>query len=445
MKPSRNGDGERPKAHHSATKLQPVAPSLRAAAPKKRLAKELPVLITGGAGFIGTNLANHYLTRGQRVVLFDNLSRPGVEANFAWLRATHGELVEIRVADVQDFELLRRAVRGVGKVFHFAAQVAATTSLSSPFHDFDVNARGTLNLLEALRELRAPPPLLFASTNKVYGSLNDVPLQERGGRYEPEDPTLGRRGFDESRRLDFYSPFGCSKGAAEQYVLDYARTFGLRAAVFRMSCVYGPHQFGTEDQGWVAHFLIRALHGAPITVYGDGKQVRDLLFVDDLVEALVGAQDHINQITGQVFNIGGGPANTISLLELIELIADLQKARPLVRFDDWRPADQRYYVSDTARFTKQTGWRPEVVVRAGVERLWHWLSEVNRAPRFPVVLSAPSIAAADGERGGDGQTAGPKLVTDREGITDGEPRSKRMWKLESSGGPGMGAKIIKFP
>jgi CDP-paratose 2-epimerase len=336
-------------------------------------------LITGGAGFIATNVADRLLTNGRRVRLFDNLSRAGVEENVRWLRDHHGDRVELMLGDVRDEKGLQRAVRGVDQVFHFAAQVAVTTSLVEPFLDFDVNARGTLNLLEAIRSLDAPPTLLYTSTNKVYGDLDDVPLRRRKMRYEPSDDAVLERGIGEGRPLDFHSPYGCSKGAAEQYVLDYARTFGLPATVFRMSCIYGPHQFGTEDQGWVAHFLIQALRRRPLTLYGDGLQVRDVLFVDDLVDAMLLAHERIEDTAGDAFNIGGGPANTISLLELLDLIADATGDRPAFGVEPWRPADQRYYVSCTAKFERLTGWRPRVGVRSGVERLLSWLLE-GRAP-----------------------------------------------------------------
>jgi CDP-paratose 2-epimerase len=339
-------------------------------------------LITGGAGFIATNVADRLLRDGWRVRLFDNLSRAGVERNVAWLRDTHpgsnsrGEPdVEFVRGDVRDAEALEAAVAGVDRVFHFAAQVAVTTSLSDPTLDFDINARGTLNLLEAIRALDQPPTLLFTSTNKVYGHLGDVRLRARARRYQPDDITVAGRGVSERRALDFHSPYGCSKGAAEQYVLDYARTFGISAAVFRMSCIYGPHQFGTEDQGWVAHFIIQALKQLPLTLYGDGLQVRDVLFVDDLVEAMMRAHDGMDRIAGQAFNIGGGRANTISLLELIDLIGDLLGTRPAYRLEPWRTADQRYYVSDTTKFQKATGWAPSVAVADGVERLIAWLIE----------------------------------------------------------------------
>jgi CDP-paratose 2-epimerase len=253
-------------------------------------------------------------------------------------------------------------------------------------HDFEVNARGTLNLLSALNTLNDPPPVLFTSTNKVYGGLDDVALTTDGRRYRPVDDHLHARGIDERRPLDFHSPYGCSKGAADQYVIDYARTFGLRGVVFRMSCIYGPHQFGTEDQGWVAHFLIRALRGEPITLYGDGQQVRDVLFVDDLVDAMQLAFANIDVVAGQAFNMGGGVSNTTSLVELIDLIADLTGTRPDVTLDDWRPGDQRYYVSDTARFGALTGWRPRVGVEDGVQRLHDWLVEHD----VPALLAAES-------------------------------------------------------
>ena len=347
----------------------------RAAAPG--LGREGVSLITGGAGFIGTNVANRLLDGGHRVRIFDNLSRPGVEQNLEWLQAVHGDFVDVQLGDVRDRAALRSALRGVRRVFHFAAQVAVTTSLADPFLDFEVNARGTLNLLEAIRALDRRPTLLFTSTNKVYGDLYDVGLHTRDRRYEPDDERIADAGISERRPLAFHSPYGCSKGAAEQYVLDYARTFDLPAAVFRMSCIYGPHQFGTEDQGWVAHFLIQALQRQPLTLYGDGLQVRDLLFVDDLVDAMVLAHAAMPRIAGEAFNIGGGAANTVSLLELIDLIEDLVGRRPAFTTESWRPADQRYYVSDTSRFETVTGWRARTGVNAGLERLYAWLNDAS--------------------------------------------------------------------
>jgi len=341
-------------------------------------------LITGGAGFVATNVADRLLSDGRPVMVFDNLSRAGVEQNLRWLRARHGRLLQTIIGDIRDLDAVRQAVSRASQVYHFAAQVAVTTSLVDPFTDFEINARGTLNLLEAMRALRTPPSLIFTSTNKVYGDLADIPLVRRAGRYEPADPALARCGISELRPLDFHSPYGCSKGAAEQYVLDYARTFGLPTAVFRMSCIYGPHQFGTEDQGWVAHFLIQALERRPVTIYGDGCQVRDILFVEDLVDAMLAAHDQMDELRGQAFNIGGGPANTISLNELLDTIADLTGSRPEAVMDDWRSADQRYYVSDVRRFSRATGWAPHVGVSDGVERLYDWLLSA-RTTAAPVV------------------------------------------------------------
>jgi CDP-paratose 2-epimerase len=359
-----------------------------------------PVLITGGAGFIGTNLAHRLLSAGRPVLLFDSLARPGVEQNLRWLHDTHGSMVEIAIADTRQADAVRRAVNRASQVFHFAAQVAVTTSLTDPVEDFEVNGRGTLNLLEAIRAQAAPPPLVFTSTNKVYGSLEDIGLRRRNQRYEPTDPILLRTGVSEARPLDFHSPYGCSKGCADQYVLDYARTFGIPTVVFRMSCIYGPHQFGTEDQGWVAHFLIRALEGRPITLYGDGRQVRDILCVDDLVNAFLLAQQHMATEAGQAFNIGGGPAHTVSLLELLEHIGELLGRKPEIEFDAWRPGDQRYYVSDTGKFERATGWKPRVSVLQGLELLTRWL--LDSRPALGVAASIAVAVTASKAAGGRG-------------------------------------------
>jgi CDP-paratose 2-epimerase len=338
-------------------------------------------VITGGAGFVGTNLAHRLLASGKRVLVYDNLSRPGVERNLRWLETTHDGL-EVELGDVRDARSLRRALRHADEIFHLAAQVAVTTSLERPLHDLDVNVYGTLKLLEELRRLLQPPPLLFTSTNKVYGSLPDLRLELRGDRWEPESPPLRETGLSEDRPLDFSTPYGCSKGAADQYVLDYAKSFGLETVVFRMSCIYGPHQHGTEDQGWVAHFLLQALAGRPITLYGNGAQVRDVLFVGDLVDAMLLAQEHVGELSGRAFNIGGGPDNTVSLLELVDLIAALHGERPALAFAGERTGDQRYYVSDTTRFADATGWSPRVGVEQGVESLYRWLS-ASQPPRVP--------------------------------------------------------------
>jgi CDP-paratose 2-epimerase len=332
-----------------------------------------PVLIAGGAGFIGCNLAAHLAKNGQRVRIYDDLSRPGVDRNLAWLQKSFGTRVESVIADIRDRERIRAAVAGTQAVFHFAAQTAVTTSLVEPMHDFDVNARGTIEVLEAVRAQKTRPAVIFTSTNKVYGCLPELPMQIEGDRWRPVDGRLLQHGIDESRPLEFRTPYGCSKGCADQYVLDYAQSFGIPAAVFRMSCIYGPHQFGTEDQGWVAHFLIRAIEDRPITIYGDGKQVRDILYVEDLVDAFVRAWSRIGAIAGRAFNIGGGPQSTISLVELLAMIESLRGKRPETSFEDWRQGDQRYYVSNTSAFCAETGWRPRVGPRAGVEALHGWL------------------------------------------------------------------------
>ena len=337
-----------------------------------------PVLITGGCGFIGANLADRILSMGRPVVILDNLSRGGVDQNAVWLQQKYGRKVRIVVGDVRNREDIQRAVGGVEQVFHLAAQVAVTSSIADPRTDFDVNVNGTLNLLEALRELGTRPPLIYTSTNKVYGGLDDVQLQAAGQRWEPVDPGALRRGVSESRALDFHTPYGCSKGAAEQYVLDYARSYAQPAAVFRMSCIYGPRQFGTEDQGWVAHFLIRTIEEKPLTLYGDGMQVRDILFVDDLVNAFLLAQERMPVISGQAFNVGGGPARTTSLLELVDTIARLHGRQPRILFEASRAGDQRYFVSDTAKLSAATGWEPRIPPRDGVRRLYDWLIDTRR-------------------------------------------------------------------
>ncbi|HEX6602879.1 MAG TPA: NAD-dependent epimerase/dehydratase family protein [Solirubrobacterales bacterium] len=330
-------------------------------------------LVTGGAGFIGTNLANRLLDDGHKVRVVDNLARSGVERNLAWLQRRHGERLEVMVGDLCEMGVAAGAVQDVDSVFHLAAQVAVTTSLEDPVLDFDVNLIGTVNLLEAARVQARPPAILFTSTNKVYGGLEDVELHDHDGRYEPVSHSIRRRGISEARPLDFCTPYGCSKGAADQYVLDYAKSYGMKTAVLRMSCIYGPHQCGNEDQGWVAHFAIRALEGEPITLYGDGHQVRDILYVDDLVEAFLAARNGIDLLSGHAYNIGGGPTNAISLHEVIARIGELEGEAAAVNHGPWRQGDQRYYVTDTRRFEKDTGWRPQVEAGEGIERLYEWL------------------------------------------------------------------------
>jgi CDP-paratose 2-epimerase len=333
-----------------------------------------PILITGGAGFIGCNLADRLASEGDEIIVFDALSRPGVERNLAWLKERHGRQISHVAGDVRDEDEVARAAADVKAVFHMAAQVAVTTSLDDPREDFDINVRGTINVLDAVRARSDPAPVIFASTNKVYGDLADFEIQTLHDRHEPKS-FAARRGVDESRPLDFHTPYGCSKGAADQYVLDYCRSFGIPTVVFRMSCIYGQRQMGTEDQGWVAHFLIRAIEGRPITIYGDGKQVRDILDVADAVDAYVRALERIDRVQGRAFNLGGGPQNGISLLELVEEIRRILGRNVSLWFENWRRGDQRWYVSDTHAATSTLGLGKPQAWREGVVRLAHWLAD----------------------------------------------------------------------
>ncbi len=347
-------------------------------------------LITGGAGFIGSNLADYYLSRQRRVTIVDNFSRPGSEQNLEWLKQRHGRNLEVIRADVRDLHgPLRDAVNGADVVFHLAAQVAVTTSVTDPRHDFEVNALGTFNVLEAARQATSKPIVVYSSTNKVYGKMADLGIVERNGRYCYENHA---RGISEERPLDAYSPYGCSKCTGDQYVLDYARIYGLKTIVFRQSCIYGPRQFGMEDQGWLAWFSIRALQEKPVTIYGDGKQVRDILFVEDLIEAYDAGVRNIATTTGRAYNIGGGPQNTLSLLELVDML-DRSFGRKLgCSFEDWRPGDQPVFVSDISRAKADFGWQPRVSVEEGVGRLLAWI-KTNESLFAPAELIAVAAKA----------------------------------------------------
>jgi CDP-paratose 2-epimerase len=334
--------------------------------------KNNAILITGGAGFIGTNLANQLMLQGETVIIFDNLSRPGSEENLRWLIETHKERLKICINDIRNFDAIREAVSCVKTVYHFAAQVAVTSSVVDPMHDFDVNVRGTINVLEAIRKADNPPPLIVTSTNKVYGCLSDLPLCKTNKKYTITEKKY-TNGFDELTPLNFQSPYGCSKGAADQYVLDYSRTYGLKAVVFRMSCIYGPHQYGNEDQGWVAHFIFNTFEESDIVIYGDGFQVRDILHINDLLEALICGWNKIDVLTGNAFNIGGGPANQISLLELMEIVELLYGKKSVTRFAPWRSGDQKYYVSDFSKFKYHTGWNPKMDIQSGLENTYEWI------------------------------------------------------------------------
>jgi CDP-paratose 2-epimerase len=338
-----------------------------------------PILVTGGAGFIGSNLADRLAREGHNVLVFDALARPGVERNLAWLKKRHPQRISSVTADIRDEDAVAQAARDAQAVFHMAAQVAVTTSLVEPRQDFDINVRGTLNVLDAVRRRGERIPVVFASTNKVYGDLADVELDKTNDAYVPRDAAIRAAGIGEGRPLDFHTPYGCSKGAADQYVLDYARSFDIPTCVLRMSCIYGPRQMGTEDQGWVAHFLIRALDGEPISIYGDGCQVRDVLDVSDAVQAYVSAWRNIEAVRGRAFNLGGGPQNAISLKQLLVHIEALI-ARPVATtYSDWRAGDQRYYVSDTRLAARELGLKAATPWRNGVAALCRWLEDERGA------------------------------------------------------------------
>jgi CDP-paratose 2-epimerase len=333
------------------------------------------ILITGGAGFIGCDLAEAVISAGHQVTLFDNLSRRGSAANLAWLKQTRGERSFVFVqGDIRDYPAVLAAAQGQQAIYHLAAQTAVTTSVTDPRPDFEINALGTFNVLEAARTAGENPVFIFASTNKVYGGMDDAKAVELETRYVlPDYPG----GVPETRPLDFHSPYGCSKGSADQYVHDYTRIYGLRSVVFRQSCIYGQRQMGVEDQGWVAWFIIAAVTGHPFTIYGNGKQVRDLLHVDDLVRAYQMATERIDVTAGQIYNLGGGPENTLAVwAEFGPLLSELagHKVEP-VAFSDWRPGDQPVFVADVSKAAQEFGWAPKVSVREGIARLMTWVKE----------------------------------------------------------------------
>jgi CDP-paratose 2-epimerase len=316
------------------------------------------ILITGGAGFVGSNLAERLMDEPDiRVRVLDNLSRRGVERNIHWLQSLpNGKNLEVIHGDIRDAAIVRRAVKGAAEIYHLAAQVAVTTSLDDPASDFEVNMTGTFNVLEAARSSSNNPLLIYTSTNKVYGSLQNVPVEVEASHYKASDPMFG--GVDEKELLDFHSPYGCSKGAADQYVRDYARVYDLPTVVFRMSCIAGPRQFGNEDQGWVAHFLYSVLSGQPITVYGNGYQVRDVLHVYDLIDAVLAARSCIHRTRGEIYNLGGGMRRVISVVELLQRIEKRTELPLKLEYRDMRAGDQPLYISDTSKFERHTGWKP---------------------------------------------------------------------------------------
>jgi CDP-paratose 2-epimerase len=333
------------------------------------------ILITGGAGFIGSNLSAHFIRAGHAVTIFDNFSRRGAEANLAWLREAFGDHFALVRGDVRNTEAITQAAREQDAIFHLAGQVAVTTSVHDPRHDFEANALGTFNTLEAARAAGTRPIFIYTSTNKVYGGMERAHITEQGGRYLFADLP---HGVPEMWPLDFFSPYGCSKGAGDQYVRDYYRIYGLPTVVFRQSAIYGPRQFGVEDQGWLAYFAICATMGRPFTIYGDGKQVRDLLYIDDLVRAFELAVQNIQRTAGQVYNIGGGLERSLSVwTETRPLLEKLAGRKIEVVYGDWRPGDQRVYLSDIRKAKADFGWEPQVTPTDGLKRLWEWI-QANR-------------------------------------------------------------------
>jgi CDP-paratose 2-epimerase len=313
------------------------------------------ILITGGAGFLGVNAALHMITEGWHTTLLDNLSRPGTERNLKLLVGRHPSQTTFIKEDVRNSSALIDHVKNQDAILHLAAQVAVTTSLSDPNTDFDINARGTLNLLEAARLHNPEAPFVFASTNKVYGKLDQSNVACK-----------------ETQPIDFHSPYGCSKGAADQYVRDYARCFHMNTVVLRQSCIYGAHQYGTEDQGWVAHFVHSILNDRPLNIYGDGTQVRDLLDARDLSALYEEVIKHIDTTRGEIYNVGGGPPNQRNLLEVIDQIGELTHKKPQLSFADWREGDQTYYVSDISKVKAQLDWEPQIQFDQGLKDLIGW-------------------------------------------------------------------------
>ncbi len=335
-----------------------------------------PILIIGGAGFIGINTARYFLKKGLKVNIFDNLSRRGSDVNLRLLEAEYKDAFNFIKGDViKDYDLLLKSVEEANAVIHLAAQVAVTTSIVDPRADFEINAIGSFNVVEAIRNSKNRPPLLYSSTNKVYGSLHHQPVEESGERYEFSLPESKQNGINEEEQLDFHSPYGCSKGAADQYVIDYSRIYGLKTVVFRQSCIYGPNQFGVEDQGWVAWFTIATLLGKPITLYGNGKQVRDLLYVEDLSELYDLAIENIDKVSGQAYNIGGGVDNTISLIELMKIL-EAKIGKPLTYASaPVRAGDQPLFIADTRKIEKDIGWKPKTSIEKGFESMYSWIQE----------------------------------------------------------------------
>lgn len=334
------------------------------------------ILITGGAGFIGINATRHFLKKGWEVTIFDNFSRKGTELNLKHLEADFKKGFTVVRGDVRtDIDLLKREVAKNEVVLHLAAQVAVTTSVTDPRTDFEINLLGTFNVLEAVRLSENKPFVMYSSTNKVFGALEEYKVKELPTRYAFVDKGFDTYGVPGSHPLDFHSPYGCSKGAADQYVVDYARIYGLKTVVFRQSCIYGVHQFGVEDQGWLAWFAIATMLGKTLTIYGTGKQVRDALFVEDLVDLYDRAIANQDKVSGKAYAVGGGPANTLSLLELFDMLEAKMGKRPETKKGETRPGDQPMFVADIRKAKEDMGWEPKHNVSDGLDRMIGWMKE----------------------------------------------------------------------
>jgi CDP-paratose 2-epimerase len=333
-------------------------------------------LITGGAGFIGSNYAHRLIQRGEKVTVFDNLSRAGAPRNLAWLEETFGkDAFRLIVGDLRSADLLEESAKEVDVIVHLAGQVAVTTSVTNPRADFEANALGTFNALEAARLSQRDPIFVYASTNKVYGGMDDVRIVEEATRWLYADL---EHGCSETQPLDFHSPYGVSKGAGDQYARDYSRIYGLRSVVFRQSCIYGPRQFGIEDQGWLAWMMIAAVTGRQITVYGDGKQVRDVLHVHDLLNAYDAAIEKIDVAKGQVYNVGGGRRNVMAIwAEFGPILEKLLGKKIEAAHEDWRPGDQRVFYADFRKAQRELGWEPKIDLEEGMELMFEWV-KANR-------------------------------------------------------------------
>lgn len=331
------------------------------------------ILITGGAGFIGVNAATHFLELGWDVQIIDNLSRRGTEKNLSWLMQAYPH-VAFHQLDIREFDQLAEVVRDSqpSMLLHLAAQVAVTTSYQNPREDFEINALGSFNVMEAVRLYSPETFVLYSSTNKVYGGMENVAVTRDSAGYTFAELPYG---VPETQPLDFHSPYGCSKGVADQYTIDYARIYGLNTCSFRQSCIYGIRQFGIEDQGWVAWFSIAALLGRPITLYGDGWQTRDVLNVSDLAAAYEAAWHHRHQIQGQAFNIGGGPSNTLCLRDLLRFLEEELSMTITPRSGASRPGDQPVFICDIRKAEQLLDWSPKIGVEQGVRELIAWVRQ----------------------------------------------------------------------